>query len=538
MGVDKQGRNLPAGDRWNGRVDSVSMSDSAATLDLRPSTTAEPNRTSARPQPSLRRRVVRGSLWTLGGYGAGQVLRLGSNLILTRLLVPEMFGLMALVNIFIQGLGMFSDVGIGPSIIQSGRGDQPRFLNTAWTIQVMRGCALWLCSCIIAWPVAAFYEQPELRWLIPVAGLSALIAGFNSTALFTLNRHIQLGKATAIELISRIGGIVLMIVWAWYSRSIWPLVGGGLASAAITLALSHTILPGVRNRFCFDREAAGELFRFGRWIFISTVLSFLASQADRLVFGKNITLAELGVYSVAAMMALLPTQAILKVGSSVIFAAYSRARQDGGLAGLADVFSRARLPLLAAGGWAVSFMVVAGPAVIAFLYDHRYASAGWIMQWLAVSAWLQILQVTCGSALLATGATRWVAAGNVAKLVGMLILIPLGFKIHGFVGAVVGIVGSDLLKYAVSLFAVRRCGLSAWRMDLGLTLLTAGAAFLAAGAVEIALAAGLHEPADATASVRRFVQLGFLGVSLLAASAVWAPTLLRAIRAGKTSAKH
>src|SRR5204863_421086 len=81
-------------------------------------------------------------LWSATEYLAGFILRLGSNLILARLLVPEMFGLMALVNTFMMGLQMFSDVGIGPSIIQNRRGDDPAFLNTAWTIQVMRGMAL------------------------------------------------------------------------------------------------------------------------------------------------------------------------------------------------------------------------------------------------------------------------------------------------------------------------------------------------------------------------------------------------------------
>lgn len=82
---------------------------------------------------SLKKLAIRGMVWTVAGYGASQILRLGSNLILTRLLFPELFGLMTLVNIFITGLHLFSDIGVGPSIIQNKRGDDPVFLNTAWT---------------------------------------------------------------------------------------------------------------------------------------------------------------------------------------------------------------------------------------------------------------------------------------------------------------------------------------------------------------------------------------------------------------------
>src|SRR5688572_30143338 len=91
------------------------------------------------PEPGLRSQAIRGSIWTFAGYGASQVIRLASNLILARLLFPDVFGLMALVNVFIGGLAMFSDIGIGPAIIQNKRGNERTFLNTAWTIQIGRG---------------------------------------------------------------------------------------------------------------------------------------------------------------------------------------------------------------------------------------------------------------------------------------------------------------------------------------------------------------------------------------------------------------
>ena len=87
---------------------------------------------------SLKSLALKGSVWTLGGYGIAQLLRLVSNVVLAKLLFPEAFGLMVLVTIFMQGIAMFSDIGIIPSIIQNKRGDDPRFLNTAWTIQVIR----------------------------------------------------------------------------------------------------------------------------------------------------------------------------------------------------------------------------------------------------------------------------------------------------------------------------------------------------------------------------------------------------------------
>ncbi len=122
----------------------------------------ETGETDQKSSLTLKQRAIRGSLWTLSGHTSSQILRLGSNLILTRLLFPEAFGLMALVQTFIIGLEMFSDVGIRPSIIQNHRGNDPSFLNTAWTIQVIRGFMLWLGACLMAIPAANFFHQPML----------------------------------------------------------------------------------------------------------------------------------------------------------------------------------------------------------------------------------------------------------------------------------------------------------------------------------------------------------------------------------------
>ncbi|MDX2239769.1 MAG: oligosaccharide flippase family protein, partial [Leptolyngbyaceae cyanobacterium bins.302] len=81
-----------------------------------------PNDSTIEQKPSLMQRVIRGSAWTIGGHAASQVIRLGSNLLLSRLLFPEAFGLMALVFTFITGLHMLSDFGVQPNIIQSKRG--------------------------------------------------------------------------------------------------------------------------------------------------------------------------------------------------------------------------------------------------------------------------------------------------------------------------------------------------------------------------------------------------------------------------------
>ena len=146
----------------------------------------------------LGRRALRGSLWTVLGFGGAQGLRLASNLILTRLLFPEVFGVMALIMVVIQGLNNFSDVGVGPAIMQSRRGDDRDFLNTAFTMQAVRGLVLWLACIALAAPIARFYGTPELAWYLPVAGFISVINGLLTTRMEQANRHLQRGMLTRI----------------------------------------------------------------------------------------------------------------------------------------------------------------------------------------------------------------------------------------------------------------------------------------------------------------------------------------------------
>ena len=422
-----------------------------------------------------------GALWTIVGHGGGQVIRLAANLILTRLLLTEYFGLMALVNVFLVGLQLFSDIGIGPTLVQNKRED-PGFVNTVWTIQVVRGLAL----CSIAFPLASlfaeFYDQPILTPLIRVAALTAAIRGFISTSIFTETRHLHLKRPVIIQVGAQLAGAVVMVAWAWTTRSIWSLVVAGIVAALITTVLSHVWLPGIRNRFHFERRAARSLFVFGTWIFFSTLAIFAANHVDRLIFGKLTTMSTLGVYSIAVMLALAPTQALSSVSNRVLFPLYTRIHHSP--EDLSQVFRTARWPLLILGGWAAAGFIGGGPTIIRLLYDSRYWEAGWMIQMLSAGLWFGIvLGGTYGAVVLAVGRGDWTAAMAFSKFLGMLAFIPLGYWAGGFAGAVGGLAVSELVRYAVAVRGATRLGFDERREDVKLSVRVAIAALAGWSAV-------------------------------------------------------
>jgi len=262
------------------------------------------------------------------------------------------------------------------------------------------------------------------------------------------------------------------------------------------------------------------LLHFGRWIFLSTLLTFAVMQSDRLIFGKLVSMSMLGVYSIATIWATFPSQILGHVFQSVLFPTLSRVHNEGGDVGAA--YREARALWLTAAGWLSACLVSGGPLLIRLLYDDRAAPAGPIVQVLAMGAWFLALEMSNGSALLAVGKPKWVAAASAAKLGGMAVLIPLGMWMRGFSGAVMGFAASKLFRYLISLWAATRSKLGGHRQDFALTIALAVSIVvgLSAGALarRVLLLSGFD---DATRAGAFFEG----GVVFLTVTAVWAGVL-------------
>lgn len=420
---------------------------------------------------SLGSRAVSGSVWAITGTAASQLIRFAGNLVLTRLLFEEVFGVMVIVNVCLQGLAMLSDIGINSSIIQNQRGDDPKFLDTAWTLQVIRGAVLGLVCLLGAPLVAGFYGYPELTQLIPVAGLSVLISGFNSTSIARLQRHVKLRQVTILELMVQVVSIVVMISWALISPSVWALVAGGISGNLFRMLASHTILRDRRDHFAWDPDSVAAMMTFGAWVLINTPLGFAADQSDRLALGKMIPLATLGVYQIAVMVGGLPYLLLVRVGGGVIFPVFSRAREEN--RDLIALCAAARLPILLAGAVLVAGLIGCGPGMVSLLWDERWHDAGWMLVPVAAGQWFRVLAILPGNTLFALGKPQWLVAGNSAKLLGYAIFVPIGYGLGGFLGALIGFAAGESLSYLLYAAVLRSHGSRTFLQDLGYTLLLA-----------------------------------------------------------------
>jgi O-antigen/teichoic acid export membrane protein len=415
-------------------------------------------------QRGSRRTLLGGGAVLILGFGLDQAIRFTSNILLAKLLYPEAFGLLALSMAFITALNLFSDLGIRTAIIQSPHGDDPAFLNTAWTLQNLRGLILWVCSIALAWPAAYWREGPEPRLLIivPLLGLTAIFDGFASTKLVSLQRHMRQKQSVMFDLSCQILGVAVTLSWAFIDRSVWCLVAGPLTSSVCRSLGSHLILDGPRNRWQWDKPSAKKLAHVAGWSYFGTICTFLAGQTDRLVVGIR-SLAELGVYHFAATLAQIPTALTYALSGRLLFPFYSKVVQSGG-----DLATVWRGPHRVVGLFAallVTGIAASGPHLVKLIYDERYQNAGLFLPLLALGVWFQIFEGIGSALLFATGLNRTSAFSNFSKVVVLLLLVPAATYFHGTIGMIAAFVAGDLVRYAYTATALHRRGIPVATVD-------------------------------------------------------------------------
>jgi O-antigen/teichoic acid export membrane protein len=405
----------------------------------------------------LKRLALKGSVWVMFGVGTTQALRFVGNIILTRLLSPQAFGIMGIVNALLMGLQMFSDVGLRPSIIQNKRGEEPTFLRTAWTIQVIRGIVITLLAILLAWPMAVLNNEPSLVLIIIVTSFTSLVAGFHSTWLLVYSRRMTLAPITILGLISYLFNMIAMILCAWYFHSVWALVLGAFMGCIVKLIAGHTILSGIQMRFQWEPSAVTELIRFGQWIFINTAMGFLVARLDIFIFGSFAGMSMLGLYILAKNLSDLVMQVLKSLTSNILFPVYSRLAERN-LKTLRNKMFKARIVLLAAFLPPLWTLILWGDNLIALLYDDRYIEAGWMLQVLAAGATATTIRLTIGPIFLAMGDSFLKMLDTAIRLSLQIVSMTVGAYFWGMPGFFIGLALTDLLSYPTLIYLTRPYG--------------------------------------------------------------------------------
>ena len=396
-------------------------------------------------------RAIRSTGFVLLNFGGENVLRLAANILLARLLFPEAFGLMALVQVVIAGAAMFSDLGFQSAIVQHKRGDDPAFLDTAWTLQLLRGVLLMGIVMALAGPAARFYDEPQLASLLFVAAFVPMIMSCNSTKILTADRTLQIERLTVMALGTQFIGVAVTILLAWWLGTVWALAFGLLVAPTLKMILSHIWLPGHSNRLRLEKDAVWGLLTYGSYIFVASVAGFFAMHGDRAVLGKFVELDDLAIYNIAMLLALVPRKLSNAVAGRVIFPLYARRPPAESEANRKKI-NKARIMVTGPLLLVAAVFGIFGNDIIQLLYDDRYAAAGPYLVLVALAAIPQVMVQSYHRAPLASGHSGKFATFQIATAIVRFGLLLALVPTFGLLGAVATLPLGTLILYPLMVY--------------------------------------------------------------------------------------
>lgn len=441
---------------------------------------------------SLKARLLRGAGYAALGQLLGYVIRFGSTLILTRLLAPDLFGLMTIAAAIAYGLILFSDVGLRSAIIQDPRGDDIAYRRVVWMVNLFRGVVV----ALLAWLVAAglglmqwaalvtpetAYADPRLLLVVVLLGLAELIKSAESIELLHAERTTDFRTMVTAQVLRQAIGTGVTIVWAWLDPGVLALCAGPIVANASVTLLSYGVL--TRGRWHWTWQPSGMLaVAFaGRWLLVSSVLTFMINSFDKVYLASQFDASRLGLYGIAATLGLLAQELVNRISGTVLFPVLSERHRESPATVRRDFYAARRgieLFSLLAG----FVLLVAGADIIRLLYDARYQSAGTLLRAFGLLA-LTMAYLPMSDALLALGRNRALTVVNAARLgglvLGLLVLVPW----FGIIGGIHALTFSALVGAASACFTLRRIGLLMWRRE-ALYLAAALGVVLAAAAID------------------------------------------------------
>ena len=282
------------------------------------------NKTS--PNQSLSQRVVKGGAWVFALRIVSRGLGLVRLVILARILAPADFGLMGIALLAMATLDTFSQTGFNAALIQK-KEDVESYLNSAWTITIIRGVVLFVVLYFSAPYVATFFKSPEAESIIRVIGFSILFQAFTNIGTIYFQKELEFNKQFTYQLSGTLADFIVSVSAALILRSVWALVLGLLAGNFVRFVASYLIHP-YRPHLSSDLGKAKELFGFGKWVLGSSILIFLLTQGDDIFVGKLLGVTALGFYQLAYRISNMPATEITHVISQVTFPAYSKLQDD------------------------------------------------------------------------------------------------------------------------------------------------------------------------------------------------------------------
>ena len=400
----------------------------------------------------LREKALRGGTWLGLGSVTAQIIRFGRNILLTRLLAPESFGVMAIVLSVSSVMDSITEIGVKEAIIQNASGHEDRFINSAWWLSFLRSLLIYGTVFIFAPRVAAFYHVPSLASLMRIALLSVVFNGAMSPKAFVALKLMDFRKWTYIQYGSSIGGTLLTVGLTFILRNVWALAIGFAAEYAVLCAVSYLLCP-FRPSHKIDKDSARELLRFSQGMFGLSFLNLIFCRTDIFVLGKMIPSAQLGIYTIAIYLAQVPASFAINWLVQILMPMFSHLKQDYDR--INGTVAKVTATVVVLFTPAFIFVMLTGRTLLSVLYGPRYAAAFWPLVIAVLVAFVNIANVQITTVLYAAGKPQLHRLCVAAMAGVMVVLIYPSVHFLGIVGAQLSALIAIIAGYTIQLGQIK-----------------------------------------------------------------------------------
>lgn len=423
---------------------------------------------------------VSSSFWRSGTFilaataVATVVFRLGSNLILTRLLSPEIFGFVAIVISVSVVLTLITDMGFHAFVVRHPRGEEREFLDTVWTVRAIRSAILVVLILLTAPWLASLYGRPETTLAILVLAFVFALEGVSSLGVISATRQERAGFVSIFDFVMTVVTTCLLVAVVIVIRSEWGFLLGFVLGAAVRAVASYMAFPNSFRRLRLDRGAAKELIAFA-WIVVpSSIITLALTQWDKVVLPRFLDLAEFGLYMVALGIVGAITSFTIAYTHRIVYPTLARLARDD-TEGLNADYYRLRLYVTAILALSIGMVAGASGIIVQVLFDDRYLG---VALYLGILAFAPAFQYNVGCAeayLVAVGKIRWVLIFNVLRLVHVIVFGSIGYYFIGITGLLLAMATMDVPAMVLGWELLRRAkALRLWHEAFFLALLALG----------------------------------------------------------------
>ena len=361
------------------------------------------------------------------------VIKLGSSLILTRLLNPEAYGIFAILFSFLFMIELMSDVGTIGLLIRHPRGSEVMFVHTVWTVRLIR-CVFNFCLVFFGAPViAAIYQTPVLTSAFRLLSFWFLISGAESMSFALALRDRRARISNYADMITNAVMTIFVIVLASVLKNHFALIYGSLLQRALLTIGSYFFYRNVGVGIAFDREALADQFKFARLVLPASVLTIVLTQYDKVVLLKFFNLTLMGIYGIAGNMIGPITGMIVHNARVVLYARCSEYFRTDRATACSRYYDENHR-LLTLGVMLPALVAGFSQSIVTILYDPRYTMVGTVLMVMGLGGIISAFQYASEHLLVASGQTHAVLVANVIRLCSIIPATYFGYYLFGFDG--------------------------------------------------------------------------------------------------------